>query len=397
MPELDLDDPSDRAFHLVNPFFSLLSKTSVKSKSICHLQKYCSSPPHLLTIHHGLPSFEPLLQVVVRNLPVREALQFTNYPVSESAIYRRIRRYEKRKAMSMEEMSENAAASSLINLSNVDPAFKTPSPPARAMQASRCSTRKRKEPSPTEVNTASINTAAVARAASAELLPKWTVTETTLETMNKRGKRSSQETNRCQFLNNSLKSYRDAKFSDAFKGATRECADIANGPNKGKKGFGIAGVVERWNSSVLSSPNDRLLSKSKVAEALKSGKAGKSPPKRGRPRKIPLELTTSLATHATMKQVSGEGEANRETMVQTTMALTVGTKWENKLKPDYVWRRVRMDHPGLINPSKAKESEDRRIDWLTFWSINEWTDTVKDELIRLRMLKDEPGYIRKYC
>ena len=45
MPELDLDDPSDRAFHLVNPFFSLLSKTSVKSKSICHLQKYCSSPP----------------------------------------------------------------------------------------------------------------------------------------------------------------------------------------------------------------------------------------------------------------------------------------------------------------------------------------------------------------
>ena len=80
-------------------------------------------------------------------------------------------------------------------------------------------------------------------------------------------------------------------------------------------------------------------------------------------------------------------------MMHATVALTVWTKWEDKLDHIQVWNKVRYDHPGIINPVKAKDNEDRQIDLLTFNSINEWTDTVKNELIHLEIVKDEPGYL----
>ena len=99
--------------------------------------------------------------------------------------------------------------------------------------------------------------------------------------------------------------------------------------------------------------------------------------------------------HATMLQVAGDGEANREKMVTATKALTVGTDWEKNSKPDVVWRKVCTDHPALINPSKAVSNEDRRVDWLTFNNINAWIEAAKEFLISIGMVKDEPGEICK--
>ena len=82
-------------------------------------------------------------------------------------------------------------------------------------------------------------------------------------------------------------------------------------------------------------------------------------------------------------------------MVTVTKALTVGTEWEDKLKPDVVWRKVRQDHPAIINPSKAISNEDRRVDWLTYKNTNAWMDAAKDYLIAIGMVKDEPGLICK--
>ena len=235
----------------------------------------------------------------------------------------------------------------------------------------------------------------MATSAAADLLPKWTVPSNTLGTMNKRRKRSQAEANRDQFLKNSLRSHHDKKYSTAFKAATLECADIAKGPNAGKHGFGILQVVKKFNESVLNSPNDRLLSKSKVAAALKLGEEGKSPAKRGRPRKYPKALTEVMRDHVAVSQVSGNGEMNGRKMVETATALTVGTPWAGRIKPQVLWRKVREDHPGVVNPVKAIDSDDRRIDWLKFKTINEWTDKVKEELIYMGMVKDEPGFIRK--
>jgi hypothetical protein len=61
-------------------------------------------------------------------------------------------------------------------------------------------------------------------------------------------------------------------------------------------------------------------------------------------------LTTSLAAHATMMQVSGEGEANRQNMVLAAKVLMIGTEWEKKIFPDYLWCKVQEDHPAILTP-----------------------------------------------
>ena len=108
---------------------------------------------------------------------------------------------------------------------------------------------------------------------------------------------------------------------------------------------------------------------------------------------IPLVLTKILVAHAAMMQVSGEGEANRQKMVITAKALMMGTEWEQKICPDYLWRKVREDHPVILNPIKQKHNEDRRVDWLTYKNVNDWTDRSKAYLVELSTVKNEPGLI----
>mmetsp|Transcript_11460 Transcript_11460/g.17411 ORF Transcript_11460/g.17411 Transcript_11460/m.17411 type:complete len:192 (+) Transcript_11460:313-888(+) len=104
-----------------------------------------------------------------------------------------------------------------------------------------------------------------------------------------------------------------------------------------------------------------------------------------------LPITETLAAHATMMQVSGEGEANRQNMVLAAKALMMGMEWEKKICPDYLWRKVREDHPAILNPMRQKHNEDRWVDWLTYKNVNDWTDQEKAYLVELGMVKNEPG------
>jgi len=84
-------------------------------------------------------------------------------------------------------------------------------------------------------------------------------------------------------------------------------------------------IVDKWSREILNLPSNRRLSKSALSAAVKAGRVGSSLPKRGRPRTISLVLTETLAAHATMMQVPGEGEANRQKMVLVAKALMMGT------------------------------------------------------------------------
>ena len=53
-----------------------------------------------------------------------------------------------------------------------------------------------------------------------------------------------------------------------------------------------------------------------------------------------------------------------------------------------------MDHPTLINPSRAINNEDRRVDWLTYRNIIEWNKRAKEFLVEIKMGKDEQRFIR---
>ena len=211
--------------------------------------------------------------------------------------------------------------------------------------------------------------------------------------MIKKKRNSSDMSTRDTFANKAVVALSAARYSKALKDATIYYSRIKSGPNAGKKGYGPVSIVEKWNREVLTLPSDRKLSKSALSAAVQAGRVGHSPPKRGRPRTIPLVLTETLAAHATMMQVSGEGEANRQKMVIAGKALMMGTEWEQKICPDYLWRKVREDHPALLNPVKQKHNEDRRVDWLTYKNVNDWIDLAKAYLVELGMVKNEPGWI----
>jgi hypothetical protein len=98
-----------------------------------------------------------------------------------------------------------------------------------------------------------------------------------------------------------------------------------------------------------------------------------------------------------MMQISGEGEASSLKMRAIAAAVTLGTPHKNKFSADYLWRRTRMDHPALINPSRAINNEDRRVDWLTYRNIIEWNKRAKEFLVGINMGKDERGFIRTCC
>ena len=53
-----------------------------------------------------------------------------------------------------------------------------------------------------------------------------------------------------------------------------------------------------------------------------------------------------------------------------------------------------MDHPALINPSRAINNEDRHVDWLMYRNIIEWNKRAKEFLVEIKMGKDERGFIR---
>ena len=164
--------------------------------------------------------------------------------------------------------------------------------------------------------------------------------------------------------------------------------------SEGKRGTGLLAVISRINEEMLSSPNDKKLTKSSVHRAVSRGQFGGSPVKNGRPSKVPLELTRGLACHAVMMQISGEGEASSLKMRAIAAAVMLGTPHENMFSTDYLWRRTRMDHPALINPSRAINNEDRHVDWLTYRNIIKWNKRAKEFLVEIKMGKDEREFIR---
>ena len=96
-----------------------------------------------------------------------------------------------------------------------------------------------------------------------------------------------------------------------------------------------------------------------------------------------------------MMQATGEGEASSLKMRAISSAITLGTKFENKFSSDYIWRKMRLDHPRLICPAKAIDNEDRRVDWLTYQNITDWNIAAKSFLISIGMGTEDRGLIRK--
>jgi hypothetical protein len=121
-------------------------------------------------------------------------------------------------------------------------------------------------------------------------------------------------------------------------------ANLSNQELYAKRGYGIRSIVDRLNETMLPSPNNKKLSLSAIERAVACGKFV-SPPRRGCPAIVPNQLTYALATHSTMMQIAGEGEASAIKTKTIVSALMANTNQENEVTVNYLWRKMRLQHP----------------------------------------------------
>ena len=231
-------------------------------------------------------------------------------------------------------------------------------------------------------------------------LPPWIDPESCSKMLTSRKQKSLTEVHSYRLTEQVSDLHHAGRYKNAFKACTRllkpaVAEDRSRGVTSMKGPVSVRKAVDRLNNEMLSSPNDRKLTKSAIQNAVARGSFGVSPLKNGRPRIVPPELTHGLACHAVMMQASGEGEASSLKMRALAGALTMGTRHENKFSTDYLWQRTRNNHPRMIMPAKAINNEDRRVDWLTYKNIKDWNQKAKEFLISIGMGTPEQGLIRK--
>ena len=133
--------------------------------------------------------------------------------------------------------------------------------------------------------------------------------EKTIAAMSKRSKRRREDVVREEYRKK-LDNHRiNTKYLHIVKVVILQLKENQSNPDLyGKRGYGIQSVVQEINATMLSSPNDKQLSKLAIKDAISHGSFGISPIRRGRPSIVPHQLTYVLASHFTMMQVSGERE-----------------------------------------------------------------------------------------
>ena len=84
-----------------------------------------------------------------------------------------------------------------------------------------------------------------------------------------------------------------------------------------------------------------------------------------------------MVRQAAILQTSGTREATLGTMKKTIKAMPTGNEHKGKINAKYTFCKTHAEHPALLNPTRAKNNNNRRIKWLLYKHINDWTDVVK--------------------
>ena len=333
-----------------------------------------------------------MMQCIVYNTPVPVALECLGSTLARQGMYKRIARWRSSLAPANLAIVQSIEVARGIMPQEVArgniPRCSAPaeSPSSLSSSATASSTR---------VNSKGVTITAATAKALADA-PSWLDPDKTLEAMTLRKKRTPSQVCRDNFDSNAKRSYYGDQYSNAFKKATIELSGSLNDDStRGKRGQGARAIAATFNESMLSSPSDRKIKATTLREAVAFDRVGLSPVKRGRPEKIPSKLCAALSKQSAMMQIANEGEASSVKMKALTEGLVANTKWQNVFSTEYCWRKTRKNHPEILNPVKAKVNEDRRVEWLSYKNIMEWTARAKDFLISIGMAKDEPGIIRE--
>jgi hypothetical protein len=135
-------------------------------------------------------------------------------------------------------------------------------------------------------------------------LPGWCNKAKNKTTLFKRKRLSGSQASTLRIRTKMSDLYYGNWYKDAFKHATLTIQQ-SNSDSKGKRGHGLRLTIDRVNANMLSSLNDKKLTKSAIHNTVLQGEFCVSPIKMGRPVEVPIELTRALALHAVIMQVSG--------------------------------------------------------------------------------------------
>jgi hypothetical protein len=97
-----------------------------------------------------------------------------------------------------------------------------------------------------------------------------------------------------------------------------------------------------------------------------------------------------------MMQVAGEGEACASKIIPLIEGLTTNTAWDRTFTARACWWKTLKTYPEIMNPVKAKNNEDRHIEWFSYKNIKDWTARAKEFRLHIKMASDVPGIIREY-
>jgi hypothetical protein len=173
----------------------------------------------------------------------------------------------------------------------------------------------------------------------------------------------------------------DARFSKAWKDAT---ILVASKEHKEP----CEAVCNRLNKTFRLDREFKQLKRSTVFQAVKDGRAGMSPKKRGPASAIPDKFLEMIATHSEVCQV-GDGELKGKDLKRLIGASILGTEYESKFTIEGAWRKLRKDFPESFQAATRLSIEDARAQWTTHDNLCQWFDDAKKDLLSTGLVIDK--------
>jgi hypothetical protein len=132
----------------------------------------------------------------------------------------------------------------------------------------------------------------------------------------------------------------------------------------------------------------KKLSRSTLHRAVKAGRVGDSPMKRGPASKIPDILLDLVACHTEASQVGDGGELRGRDIKRIMKAAVMGTKFDNQFKVESAWKKLRKRHPERLQAATKVTMDEGRSKWTTVSNLEQWFDDVKVDLINSGLVID---------
>jgi hypothetical protein len=206
--------------------------------------------------------------------------------------------------------------------------------------------------------------------------------------LERKTRKSSKQTTHANLVNKEESTEYYSRFKAAFKEGTLA---VATKKGAGKSGESIPWLVTRLNRKYNLSyqKGKRRLSRSTLHRAVKNGRIGVSPCKRGPEPKIPDLLLDITALHSEVSQVGTGGELRGKEFKIVMGAAVLGTQYEGTFKLQSAWKKLRKKHPDKLQAANVATGEDARLRWTTYNNLQKWFDDAKIDLLASGLVLDQ--------